>query len=241
MAYLYQIKFPNGKLYIGLTVNPIKRWKKHKSLARSGNPLPIYQAMRKYGIDNLKLEILFEGELNQVKKLEILTISRLKTCIPENGKGGGYNISLGGDTGPNLHGINHPMYGNHTRSGVNHPMYGKHHTQETRDHLREIQLTRPSRGMLGKTHSLETRYKQSGKKLGKPLSPEHRAKLGSPGELNGSSKLTEQQVLKILKDPRPLTHIAKDFGVSPVLVGKIKKGTSWSYLSSKLIMKPYKE
>lgn len=234
MPYLYQIQFPNKKLYIGLTVNPSRRWKKHRALASMGHDLPVYQAMRKYGIDNIKFVVIKEGPLDEIKQLEIDTISELKTCIPVHGKRWGYNISLGGDTGPNLWGKDHPMYGNHSRSGENHPMYGKHHTPEVKERLRQVQLTNPSRGMLGKTHSLEARIKQAGNKLGKPLSEEHKSKIGRKGEANASSKLTENQVLRILVDPRPLTHIAKDYGVSSVLIGKIKKRTSWSHVQLRI-------
>jgi hypothetical protein len=50
------------------------------------------------------------------------------------------------------------------------------------------------------------------------------------GEKNGRSKLTEKQVLEILKDKRNTYRIAEDYGVSNVVIGNIKRKKSWRYL-----------
>lgn len=50
------------------------------------------------------------------------------------------------------------------------------------------------------------------------------------GERNPSAKLTDAQVIAIIDDPRPDIHIAKDYGVSNVAIGLIKRGEKWKHL-----------
>lgn len=51
------------------------------------------------------------------------------------------------------------------------------------------------------------------------------------GEENKWSKLTEQQVLEIYRDPRSQVDIARDYCVQRTAVQKIKSGESWSWLT----------
>ena len=50
------------------------------------------------------------------------------------------------------------------------------------------------------------------------------------GESNGMSKLTEHQVLAILKDGRPQKTIAAEHGITRPMVSQIKRGHSWKHL-----------
>lgn len=52
----------------------------------------------------------------------------------------------------------------------------------------------------------------------------------TPGESNPAAKLTEEQVVEIIADNRPQTHIARDYGVSRSTIGLIKKGKLWPKL-----------
>ena len=51
----------NNKMYIGITFQnpPIKRWNGHKSKARNGGRLPLYESIRKYGEDNFEFEVIY--------------------------------------------------------------------------------------------------------------------------------------------------------------------------------------
>ena len=51
------------------------------------------------------------------------------------------------------------------------------------------------------------------------------------GSSNGRAKLTEDQVLDIVKDDRPYTAIAKEYGVDHTSVRNIKLGKSWAHLT----------
>ena len=51
------------------------------------------------------------------------------------------------------------------------------------------------------------------------------------GEANGSSKLTEDQILLIRKDHRAQRAIAKDYGCSQLHISRIKRKLVWKHLS----------
>ena len=55
---IYQIKFPNGKSYIGQTYDLKKRQREHCFISKYHNhklsSYPIYKAIRKYGWNSIK-------------------------------------------------------------------------------------------------------------------------------------------------------------------------------------------
>ena len=51
------------------------------------------------------------------------------------------------------------------------------------------------------------------------------------GELNPQSKLTEHQVRQILKDTRTDRDAAKDYGVSPSTIGRVRRRECWAHVS----------
>lgn len=53
---------------------------------------------------------------------------------------------------------------------------------------------------------------------------------GQTGSNHHSSKLTEEQVLDIIKDSRIHRLIAEEYGVSRRTIGKIKTGDAWSHV-----------
>ena len=50
------------------------------------------------------------------------------------------------------------------------------------------------------------------------------------GKANGRAKLTEENVLAILKDTRTQIDIAKDYNVSKATIGMIKTGKRWKHV-----------
>ena len=50
------------------------------------------------------------------------------------------------------------------------------------------------------------------------------------GEQNGHAILTERQVRRILKDPRPYAEIAAQYDVAPSTIGSIKQRYSWKHI-----------
>ena len=93
MAYLYSLTAPSGKAYLGITNHtPEKRWEGHLYSAVKNSKLAIHCAIRKYGWDNFKKEILVEGSFAYVKELEVKAIALFNTFAPN-----GYNLTKGGD------------------------------------------------------------------------------------------------------------------------------------------------
>ena len=55
---VYKIMSPSGKIYIGQSSNVNRRMIEHKHRSKNKN-LKLYASLRKYGIENHKIEILF--------------------------------------------------------------------------------------------------------------------------------------------------------------------------------------
>lgn len=91
--YLYLItNLINQKKYIGITNNPKKRWENHK--CNNDPSMAIAQAIRKYGAENFKFEILLSGiPIEKIDEYEQEYIQKYETHIST---GKGYNVSWGG-------------------------------------------------------------------------------------------------------------------------------------------------
>jgi group I intron endonuclease len=95
MAIVYRItNKTNGKSYIGQSVRTVdQRWKAHLSSVRQGSKFRFHSAIRKYGVDDWKLEILFEhDDIDLCKKKEEELIKQFDLTNNKNG----YNAKPGG-------------------------------------------------------------------------------------------------------------------------------------------------
>lgn len=94
----------NNKIYIGLTNKSLqKRWKTHCNSAFSKNdPCVFHKAIRKYGEDSFKKEIL-ESDLteDEAKEKEIFYIKKFNSYYLN---GYGYNMTFGGEINSHLKG-----------------------------------------------------------------------------------------------------------------------------------------
>lgn len=146
---IYKLTFPNNKVYIGQTSDNFESYinkyislafnKKHKSYNR-----PLCRAIRKYGWDNVKKEILFTTSNEVVDELETQMIAEYNATDRRFG----YNIlKIGGSPrgykrseeskqkqSIKLSGKNNYWYGKDF-SGKNNPHYGKHHSEETKEKI----------------------------------------------------------------------------------------------------------
>ena len=132
MGYIvYCHTFPNGKRYIGITKQePNRRW-------RNGNGYigqVVYEAIVKYGWDNIKHEILLKDltqEQAEAKERELIKV--LETDRHKNGynvEEGGKVTSLSQEAKDNLSRKRKDYYKTHT-----HWNKGKHHSKETREKI----------------------------------------------------------------------------------------------------------
>jgi group I intron endonuclease len=105
----------NGKYYVGQhkSVEPQIRWKKHLVSARGGSPYALHSAIRKYGEDNFKIELLC-----------ICPHSRLGNMEPY------YAEQFGTYVWDPIPGYNMVWCGTNFRLGIT-------HTQEAREKLRK--------------------------------------------------------------------------------------------------------
>jgi len=98
MGFIYKItnKITN-KCYIGETVkpDPEKRWTQHKNTIKRGIGCPALQdAVKKYGVENFKFDVILICFDEDRFKYEIEYIKKYNTLVPN-----GYNILEGGPGG----------------------------------------------------------------------------------------------------------------------------------------------
>lgn len=90
----------NNKRYVGQSINLKKRLKKHLHLTKEERyDAPLYKAIKKYGIDNFVLEILYKTDDRDFKKVRAELDEKEKYYITKYKTYGQYNQTLGGDAG----------------------------------------------------------------------------------------------------------------------------------------------
>lgn len=93
---IYRLVFPNGKCYIGQTIQPYYERSCGPSFAGYKGCNALLGAISKYGPENVVLEILFydpNASLEMLNELEKQYIDHFHSLTHENG----YNITVGGD------------------------------------------------------------------------------------------------------------------------------------------------
>lgn len=91
----------NGKVYIGQSVHPDRRWIEHKSKSKNkADNYPIHLAINKYGSENFTFEILEWTENYNQREKEL--IESYDSIAPK-----GYNVASGGQNNI-MYGEDHP-------------------------------------------------------------------------------------------------------------------------------------
>ena len=155
ITYLYQLLFPNGKRYIGLSNNPNKRWRDHRNNANKKIALPVCYAINKYGWENVKPSIIAVGNRKYIAEMEIAAIELYDT------RNNGYNVSFGGEISPSLN--------PETAKKISFALKGRVPSLQERENMRLAQL--------GRKHSESTKKKISQSQKGKFVSEETRKKI----------------------------------------------------------------
>ncbi len=125
---VYKHTFPNGKVYIGITmVDPKKRWSGGSGYRKQPK---IYNAILYYGWKNIKHDILYTG----LSKVEAETVE-IRLIAEHNSTKNGYNVENGGNT-----------FGTHseeTKQKISAGNKGKSKpcSEERKQHLREMYAT----------------------------------------------------------------------------------------------------
>lgn len=176
---VYRHTCPNGKIYIGITGTAFETRCGSNGINYKKNTL-FFRAIQKYGWDNIKHEILFDGLTKaQAEQKEIELIAQYKS----NNADFGYNISSGGESGNAGVVVSEETRNKMSIAHKGNPSNkGKKLSAETRAKLSEAH--KGNKVMLGRKLSEETRKKmseaQQGKKnhfFGKKHTPETIAKI----------------------------------------------------------------
>lgn len=204
MSYcVYKHTFPNGKVYIGITSQNVKRrWRKNGEgycQKRSGEYTQslMAHAINKYGWDNILHEILFDGltkEEAEEKEQELIIFYN------SNNSEYGYNIANGGRVNSISEETKRKISKSHKgkklseqhkrrigESGKGHPttLKGRPISQEHKEKIRKA-MTGNKNPFYGKHHSEETKKK---------MSEAH--EMISKGDKNPNAKITLQYDLNM--------------------------------------------
>jgi hypothetical protein len=190
--YLYCLNFPNGKKYIGLTSDPVRRMQDHREAAIKRHYL-VYGAIRKHGLP--MLHVLCVGDQSYIKRMEIEAIAIFQT----RDRAFGYNVSFGGDLSPTLDPAvaekraatlrGRKLCPDH-RAKIAAANVGRIHSLQTRAKM--------SASMTGISRSAKGRANMSAARKGKPLSPDHRAKISAVKKGRPRSRETREKMQAIL-------------------------------------------
>ncbi len=98
-VYFYKItNLINNKTYIGQSVNPEERWKRHKFYAESGRKCQyLHHAMSKCGIDNFQFEIISSGIVQDQLEIDLEEENIIQQWNSRS-FAEGYNVRPGGST-----------------------------------------------------------------------------------------------------------------------------------------------
>ena len=97
-GYIYKIEFPNGKHYIGQTISLEQRKRAHKSCSKKGDTTCLYNALRKYEMEDT-FELI---EIDTADTSEELCEKETKYIQEYNSyylNEKGYNMTYGGECG----------------------------------------------------------------------------------------------------------------------------------------------
>lgn len=147
MGYIYMLKSPSGKIYIGQTICSIKkRLKRHQR--KSSRCRAIYGAIKKYGWENFEID-WYECPDNQLNKHEKWMVTLMGTLSPD-----GYNLKEGGGNG---------KLSEETKQKLREANLGKTASEETKKKMQKARLGEKN-PMFGKTGELAPGYGIKGEK-----------------------------------------------------------------------------
>lgn len=165
--YIYKHTAPNGKVYIGQTCqNPKDRFGNEGY--RYKGCTYFYNAIQKYGWDNIKHEILFSGLTHkEANEKEVALISQYHS----NERMFGYNLQSGGCNG---------SPSEETKRKMSEWQIGKVLSEQTKKKI--------SQSRMGQKDSEKTKKKKSDSHKGKHLSEETKRKLSIAGKNRTDTK-----------------------------------------------------
>lgn len=97
---IYKYESPSGKVYIGQTTNESRRKSQHKSYAKNNPKDYFHKAIRKYGFESFKYDVIFRTASKDESRLKFL-LNTMETYFikkyDSNNPDKGYNLTTGGE------------------------------------------------------------------------------------------------------------------------------------------------
>lgn len=167
MGHIYVLLFPNGKRYIGQTLQSVKeRMFQHISNAKRGCPFLVHKAIRKYAQENVKIEKVLTLKCTQsyLDFIEDRAIIVFNTLAPN-----GYNLKRGGSYGVHNEETKAKMViARARRDPVSEDTKAKMSISHKGKRLSQESIAKRSLSHRGKHRSEETKAKMSAARRGKP-------------------------------------------------------------------------
>lgn len=236
MYIVYMHTCPNGKKYIGITGQSAeRRWQKGKGYAYGSNDY-FYNAIQKYGWENIKHEILFENLTKQeAEEKEKMLISQYNTTD----RNFGYNRESGGSSfgkhseeyKKRMSNMQKEIWKNspERRIALSELRKGTHLSEETKEKLRQANL--------GKKYSKEVVEKRIAKMKGikRPQVSKKMKEYWACGKVKGNTgKTTSEKQKMCARENVKKAHEAKKI---PVLQFDKKGNFIAEYESAKQAMR----
>lgn len=183
MHYIYIIENKiTGKVYIGQTENPSKRWQAHKKKITNKH---LSNSIIKYGIDNFLFNLCecFNSRA-EADQAEIFWISEMKFYLGENNV---YNANNGGSGNSGYKHTTSRVISEETKRKISQTLTGKKHSENTK-----LKMAQSRKGLK---FSEEAKRKMSFAKKGKKFSKEHikNISLGHIGQIPWNKGLKNKQ------------------------------------------------
>ena len=221
---IYCILFPNGKRYVGKTECSLgKRKKEHKHHSKH-KTTRLYNAIRKYGWNNLDWIILEECcDKAKLSEREIVWIDKF-SCLNRDK---GYNLREGGDGGRHSEETKKKI--SKANSGENNGMYGKRswNSGKTLSVSHRKALSESHEGQIPWNKGMKGEYSRS------PQSKEAKKKISkaNSGENNGRSKLNWEIVDKIREEYKneniTQKKLAEKYNLTKYMVWSVVNNKRW--------------
>lgn len=217
MHYIYKItNLINGKIYIGQSKDTNQRWRQHKLEARKQKPsMIINRAMKKYGIENFRFEVVASClDQNAANNTETTIVSQENSLAPN-----GYNVSLGGCNAPKSE---------EWKAKMAITMKGKNTSPETQfkkghNHSEEVRA-KLSSSLKGRKPWNKDLPAEKQSFYGKQLTDEHKNNLS---KANRGGRFSEEQIHQIRKeywmDNISSIDLGKKYQVSEATIRDIAK------------------
>ncbi|MCK4815592.1 GIY-YIG nuclease family protein [bacterium] len=213
-----------NKVYIGQTIQKLhaRRSDHIRKAIKYNSKIYFHNALRKYGIDNFKWEIIDISD--NVEKLYNKEKYWIKYFNSTN-KNIGYNMTTGGD---------HYVFSKEIRKKIGLAGLGRKKSQEEKELMRHRMLG-ANNHLYGKKLSEETKKKISESRKGKGLGQTELQKLKCPhfGSSNGNSVINNniaKEIKIMLKKGYRSIDIQKHFNISKSIVYSIRKNTTWKHI-----------